>query len=132
VISAFLSRAIADQPLMIHGDGRQSRDFIYVGDVVRFLAAAMARLHEKPAHFICNVCSGRATSIQDLAEAVASTANRHLRIDHGPARVGDIRHSRGDPRTAATLLQIAPETNVADGLMSTLQWMRGEDFRAAS
>lgn len=132
VISAFLSRAIADQPLTIHGDGKQSRDFIYVGDVVRFLQAAMARLHDKPAHFICNVCSGRETSIQDLAETVAATVGRHIPIDHGPARVGDIRHSRGDPRAAATLLHVASETSVPEGLLATMKWMRGESLRAAS
>lgn len=132
VISAFLSRAISEQPLVIHGDGGQSRDFIYVEDVVRFLHAAMNRLHEEPSHFTCNVCSGHSTTIRELAEAVAAAAGRPIRIDHGPERIGDIRHSQGDPRTAAALLRIAPETTVTKGLLSTMRWMRSETLRAAS
>lgn len=132
VISAFMSRALAEQPLVVHGDGSQSRDFIYVGDVVRFLHAAMDRLRETPMHLVCNVCSGRSTTIRELAVAVAATVGRHIRIDHGPERVGDIRHSLGDPLRAAALLQIAPETSLTTGLLSTMRWMKSDAMRAAS
>jgi UDP-glucose 4-epimerase len=132
VISAFLARAIAERPLVIHGDGGQSRDFIYVADVVRFLHAAMNRLHEEPTHFACNVSTGRATSIQELAETIGEIVGRPIRIDHGPGRAGDIRHSRGDTGTADRLLGIAPETTMKAGLQSTMRWMRAESLRAAS
>ncbi len=66
-----LVRALARLPLIIHGDGLQSRDFIFVEDVVRFLSPAMDRLHQRPAHFACNVCTGKATTIRRLAEMVA-------------------------------------------------------------
>ncbi len=132
VISAFLARAMAERALVIHGDGGQSRDFIYVADVVRFLHAAMNRLHEEPGHFACNVSTGRATSILELAEAVGDVLGRPIRIDHGPGRVGDIRHSRGDTVTADRLLQIAPETAMKDGLVSTMRWMQSDSLRAAS
>src|SRR5262249_21294355 len=100
VISAFLARALAGSPLLVHGDGLQSRDFVFVDDVVRFLCAAMDRLEQRPAHFACNVCTGEATTIQHLAEIAAHTGDRRLRIDRGPPRAGDIRHSRGDPHAA--------------------------------
>ena len=132
VISAFLSRAIAGRTLTVHGDGGQSRDFIFVEDVVRFLHAAMNRLHDEPMHFACNVCTGESTTIRELAEAVGEIAGRHIQIDHGPERVGDIRHSRGDPRRAAALLQIAPETGLTTGLLSTMRWMKSDALRAAS
>lgn len=132
VISAFLSRALAERPIVIHGDGRQSRDFIYVADVVRCLVAAMRRLHQGPAHFVCNACSGRATTIRELAEAVGAAVGLPVRIEHGPARVGDIRHSRGDARRAATLLEVAAQTAIPDGLAATVRWMRAQSLRAAS
>lgn len=131
VISAFLARAIAGAPISVHGDGQQSRDFIYVGDVVRFLSAAMDRLQEKPTHFVCNVCTGEATSIRQLAETVRALSGRQLRIEQAAARAGDIRHSRGDPALAAALLKVRAATPLNDGLSATMHWMKNK-LREAS
>lgn len=132
VISAFLARAIAGTPISVHGDGQQSRDFIYVDDVVRFLNAAMNRLRENPGHFICNVCTGEATSIRQLASMVAAASGRQLRIEHGAERAGDIRHSRGDPGAATALLSVRAQTPLVEGLRATLQWMKDQQLRVAS
>jgi UDP-glucose 4-epimerase len=131
VISAFLARAIAGAPISVHGDGQQSRDFIYVGDVVRFLYAAMDRLQEQPAHFVCNVCTGEATSIQQLAELVRVLSGQQFRIEQAAARAGDIRHSRGDPALAAELLNVRAATPLNDGLRATMHWMKNK-LREAS
>lgn len=131
VISAFLARAIAGAPISVHGDGQQSRDFIHVDDVVRFLAAAMNRLREQPAHFVCNVCTGEATSIRQLAELVRALSGRQFRIELAAARPGDIRHSRGDPARAAELLNVRAAMPLNDGLRSTMQWMQNK-LREAS
>src|SRR5215813_5926534 len=80
VISAFLARALAGTPLTVHGDGLQSRDFVFVADVVRFLTAAMERLHRQPAHIVCNVCTGEASTIRHLAEVAAGVAGHAARI----------------------------------------------------
>ncbi|HEX6120402.1 MAG TPA: NAD-dependent epimerase/dehydratase family protein [Dongiaceae bacterium] len=132
VISAFLARAIADLPLTIHGDGLQSRDFIFVGDVVRFLHAAMERLQDKAAHFACNVCTGEATTIRRLAEMAAKVAGVRPAIDHAAARTGDVRHSRGEPHAATALLGVRAETSLEDGLAATARWMKAHTLRAAS
>jgi UDP-glucose 4-epimerase len=132
VISAFLSRALAGEPLVVHGTGLQSRDFIYVNDVVRFLHAAMTRLHERPMHFACNVCTGEATTIQQLAKMAANIAGRGVRIDHGAARTGDIQQSVGDPSNAIALTGIKAETALDEGLVATMRWMRSQTVRAAS
>ena len=132
VISAFLARAIAGAPISVHGDGQQSRDFIYVDDVVRFLDAAMDRIRASPSHFICNVCTGDATSIRELASMVAKVSGRNLRIEQGAERAGDIRHSRGDPAMATALLNVRAQTPLADGLRSTMQWMKSQSLRVAS
>jgi UDP-glucose 4-epimerase len=132
VISAFLSRALEGLPLIVHGTGLQSRDFIFVGDVVRFLHAAMERLHERPMHFACNVCTGETTTVQQLAEKAANISGRRVRMDQGAGRTGDIRQSRGDPRTATALTGIKAETALDDGLAATMQWMKEKTMRAAS
>jgi UDP-glucose 4-epimerase len=132
VISAFLARALAGLPLTIHGDGLQSRDFIFVGDVVRFLHAAMERLHDRAAHFACNVCTGEATTIRRLAEMTAKVAGGRTTIDHAASRTGDVRHSRGEPHAAAALLGIKAETGLEDGLAATARWVRAHTLRVAS
>ena len=132
VISAFLSRALAGEPLVVHGTGLQSRDFIYVNDVVRFLHAAMNRLHERPMHFACNVCTGEATTIRQLAKMAANMAGRGVRIDQGAARTGDIQQSVGDPGNAIALTGIKAETALDEGLVATMRWMKSQTMRAAS
>src|SRR5262249_39521892 len=93
VISAFLARALSGSRLTLHGDGLQSRDFIYVADVVRFLDAAMERLHRRPTHFACNVCTGEGTTVRHLAEMTVALASHRVPIDFSAPRTGDIRHS---------------------------------------
>ena len=132
VISVFLSRALASLPLIIHGDGLQSRDFIFVEDVVRFLSPAMDRLHQRPTHFACNVCTGKATTIRRLAEMVAMIAGSPPRIVHGAIRTGDIRHSRGDSQLATRLLRVKAEIDLDAGLSATMQWIKARALRAAS
>jgi UDP-glucose 4-epimerase len=122
VISAFLGRATAGQPLSIHGDGLQTRDFIFVADVVRHLAAAMSKLQEKPAQFTCNVCTGRSASIRELAETISKIVGG-VEIGHGPGRAGDIRHSLGDPTLARSLLGVAAQVSLQDGLSATRDWL---------
>jgi UDP-glucose 4-epimerase len=132
VISAFLARILAGSPLTIHGDGAQSRDFIFVEDVVRFLHAAMERLHRMPSHFTCNVCTGAATTIRHLAEMTASLAAGRIAIEHARPRTGDVCQSRGDPDAAAALLGIRAEASLEAGLAATMHWMRAQPLRAAS
>jgi UDP-glucose 4-epimerase len=132
VISVFLSRALASLPLIIHGDGLQSRDFIFVEDVVRFLSPAMDRLHQGPTHFACNVCTGKTTTIHRLAEMAATIAGSPVSIVHGATRTGDIHHSRGDSHLAARLLGVNADIHLEAGLSATMQWIKARSLRAAS
>jgi UDP-glucose 4-epimerase len=125
VISAFLGRATAGQPLAIHGDGLQTRDFIFVTDVVRHLEAAMALLHEEETHFTCNVCTGRSVTIRELAETIGTILGG-VEIHYEPGRAGDIRHSRGDPILARSLLGVSAAVGFRDGLAATNEWMAGQ------
>ena len=124
VISIFAGRLAAGQGLTVHGDGGQTRDFVYVADVVRHLCAAMAVLRDHPAADVVNVCTGRATSVLDLAHILSALQGNGGGISHMPARLGDIRQSLGDPAKAIALLGVAAEMNLRDGLALTLQSLR--------
>jgi len=119
VIAIFADRCARDAGIEIFGDGQQTRDFIYVEDVVAHLVAAMANLRSGANVF--NICTGRATSIVELAGIIAKIAGRVPRIRHGAARTGDIKASVGDPTAAYQALGLRATTLIADGLRKTLQ-----------
>jgi UDP-glucose 4-epimerase len=119
VISIFCQRLKAGQGITIFGDGGQTRDFVYVGDVVSALMASMAGLPEGNPVF--NVCTGRSTSVLQLAQTIARLCGAAPEIAYGPPRAGEIRVSLGDPSAAATALGLRAETLLADGLARTLQ-----------
>lgn len=118
VISIFVDRLKAGRDVVFFGDGGQSRDFVYVADVVRHLTAAMERRPAPPAVF--NVCTGRSTTVRHLAEIIAELCDVELRVRSEPARAGDIRASLGDPAAATAALGVKAETLLAEGLRRTL------------
>ena len=118
VISIFVDRIRAGREVAFFGDGGQSRDFVYVADVVRHLLAAMRRRPAPPAVF--NVCTGRSTTIRELASTIAELTGAELRVRNEPARVGDIRVSLGNPAAAVAALGVQAETSLAEGLRLTL------------
>ncbi len=121
VISIFCERLRAGRSVQIHGDGGQTRDFVYVADVVTALLAAMdGRPNEAP---VLNVCTGRATSVLRLAETIGAVLGHEPVVEHGPPRPGDIRESVGDNARLQQVLGVVPSTVLHDGLAQTLRWM---------
>jgi UDP-glucose 4-epimerase len=124
VVTRFLARLASGQPPIIDGDGEQSRDLVYVGDVV----GAFLRSCEAPAASgeVFNIGSGRSATISELAKTLAGIAapDRVLRPIHHPARTGDVRHSCADISKARQILGYAPAVELADGLARTLAWWR--------
>ena len=120
VISIFAGRIAAGQTLTLHGDGLQTRDFVYVEDVVRHLLAGMDVLIERPQAAVFNVCTGRATSIVELAQTLARLDGRPLAMTFGPARAGDIRTSLGNPSAATAVLGVRAKTSLELGLQATV------------
>jgi len=120
VISKFIKRALLGKQLIVYGDGRQTRDFIYVSDVVE----AIMRALESDLEFgIFNVGTGKATSINELAELVKRlTNNKTLPVVHEGERSGDIRHSCADIRRARKLLKWAAKVQLKEGLRKTIKW----------
>ncbi len=119
VIAIFADRLAKDAAIDIFGNGEQTRDFIYVADVVAHLMAAMASL--RSGANVLNVCTGRATSILDLARTIAHIAGGEPRIQFRAPRVGDIKASVGDPGAAQLALGVRATTTILDGLRRTLR-----------
>lgn len=121
VISVFVDRISRGEPISIFGDGGQCRDFVYVGDVVRFLIAGMR--HSSRQQDVVNVCTGRMVTVNQLAQTISSLSGRPLKIDRQPARNGDIRVSLGDPDRAHRNLGIRAEVDLGEGLKQTMAAM---------
>lgn len=120
VISIFAERMRRNAPLTIHGDGEQTRDFIYVADVVAGMMKAMDS--PTPGPEVYNVCTGQATSINTLAETLASLTGYARTPTHTPVRSGDIRHSQGNPARFLSTFDFRAETPLEAGLRQTLTY----------
>ena len=121
VISIFADRIRRGQSVTLHGDGGQTRDFVFVGDVVQALQAAMRRCGspQVPGHaqaLVCNVCTGEPISIADLARHVMVAAGREVAVAHDRPRAGDIAASVGDPALAEALIGFRATTGLEKGL----------------
>lgn len=125
VIAIFAKAVQEGRAPTILGDGKQVRDFVYVDGVVDALVAAMGRGDLDCDVF--NVCTGRPTSVEDLARLVFAAANRPAKLQYGPARSGDIRESVGNPARLNAILGVVPAVSVRDGMQRTLDWMRSSN-----
>jgi UDP-glucose 4-epimerase len=114
VIATFMQRIMNDQAITIYGDGEQTRDFVYLADVVNFFTAAMTITPRQPALY--NVCTGRQTSLQQLAHLLFSLFGKPVEIRYAAARKGDIRSSVGNPELAIRHLGVRARTDLAGGL----------------
>ncbi len=122
VISKFVDRLAAGAPVTLFGDGGQTRDFVFVGDVARATIAALHHLEQQPqdAALVLNVCTGTSTSVKVLAERIAAAVGRPCVMTSAPPRDGDIRHSQGSTTRLETVLGVIPATPLSDGLAQTI------------
>jgi UDP-glucose 4-epimerase len=120
VISIFNNRLAQGLPVTVFGDGLQTRDFVFVADVVRFLLAAMARAPQAAGE-VFNICTGRTTTLLALIDTLARLHGRVPVVQHGDPRVGDIRESLGDPNRARAVLGVTAEVTLEDGLAALLR-----------
>ncbi len=119
VITIFCARALADDAPVIYGDGSQTRDYVYVGDVVRsFLAAADSK---RPGTW--NIGSGTEVSVLDLVQIIAGIAGRALTPELGSARPGELQRSAVAVERAAGDLGWRPEMPLASGVQRVYEWI---------
>jgi len=121
VIAAFAAAASAGRGCTVHGDGEQTRDFVYVGDLVRALVAAATRA-ERFAGAVVNLGSGVETSVNEILAEMRRASGAELAVESGATRSGDIRRSRAAVGRAEELLQWRPEVTFERGMRLTWQW----------
>jgi UDP-glucose 4-epimerase len=118
VIAIFLDRLLRGEPVEIYGDGGQIRDFTFIADAVSALRRAMPAASARAPVF--NVCTGKGTTVRQLAETIAALCGTPLVVYHRPARGGEVEISIGDPRYAAEGLGFRARTALPEGLAATL------------
>jgi UDP-glucose 4-epimerase len=119
VIPIFVHRLLAGQPLVVFGDGEQTRDLINVADVAQANVRAGATTGAVGAF---NIASGTRISINRLAELICELSGRPARIEHGPPRAGDVRDSLADISAAQRAFNFQPSVTIETGLKAYLQW----------
>jgi nucleoside-diphosphate-sugar epimerase len=122
VISIFMTRACETQPPVIYGDGRQTRDFVFVQDVVRANLLAAAR--EAARGRVFNVGAGQAVEINALWRMIAGLARITVSAQYREPRPGDIVHSLAGIQSAREELGFQPTVSLDEGLRRTFEWYR--------
>ncbi len=121
VVAIFFGRLTAGHTPLVFGDGRQTRDYVYVGDVV---AANLAALDYHGPHGVFNVGTGRETSVVELLAACQAAAGTAIEPEHQPARLGELDRSCLEVSLAAAELGWKAAVEMPDGLASTLEAIR--------
>lgn len=114
VISIFSERAKSARPITVFGDGGQTRDFVYVEDLVKILVQGLE--HPAPAADATNVGLSGVTTLNDLIAALEQISGQPLNVSHGAARSGDIRHSKADNRRLLERFDLGTPTSLTEGL----------------
>jgi UDP-glucose 4-epimerase len=120
VVPAFVFAALHGEPLVVHGDGTQTRDFTFVGTVAQVLRAAIhGRVtHEEPV----NLAFGTRTNLLELIELLEQLIGHRLAVEHTPPRVGDVRHSQADATRLQELFTEVEPVGLEPALRATLEW----------
>jgi UDP-glucose 4-epimerase len=121
VVAIFADRLLADQPVTIFGDGEQTRDFVFVDDVVD----AFVRAADRGGGLICNIGTGHETSVNDLYREMAAQAGVEAEAISKPLRPGELLRSCVDPSRAGIQLGWKPWTELGRGTAAVLDFVRG-------
>lgn len=126
VVAIFCSRILRKESLTVYGDGTQTRDYVFVGDVARAnLAATTGRLARLRSidDVAFNVGTGVETSVLELARTILNAAGADVPIEHGDARPGELQRSAVDPGKLEAQWNWRPEVSLAEGLQRTYDWI---------
>jgi UDP-N-acetylglucosamine 4-epimerase len=108
---------------MVHGDGKQTRDFTFVSDVVTGVLKCCEAPHVSGE--VINVAAGGRISLLDLIRTLQAILKQNAAPTFGPAREGDVRDSQADISKARKLLDFNPTVSFEDGLAQTVAWFQG-------
>jgi len=125
VISRFIAAVLNGRNPTIYGDGEQTRDFVYVADVVRALILAGS----SSATGIFNVARGENVSLNRMLPIIGKAAGIEIAARYELSRLGDIKHSLADIK-AAQQMGYSPQWSVEEGLIETFKWFKAERLRS--
>ena len=132
VLARFTAQALAGERSEIHGDGGQTRDFVFVADVVDALVLALEGASGGPGGQVFNVGTGRSASVREIWRLVADAAGPALTPTFGPLRAGDMRHAAADIRQAAELLGFRARVPLREGISRLLRPAAGNPADASA
>ena len=122
VVAKFIKQALAGETCAIYGDGTQTRDFIYIADLIRAIQAAM----EAPVGGeTFQIATGRERTVGEVAELIGSNLEAHgksMKITHEAKRLGDVMRNYSDTTKARTMLGWKPQMDIDDGIAETIRW----------
>jgi UDP-glucose 4-epimerase len=126
VVAIFGSRILRGEPLTVYGDGKQTRDYVFVGDVARANVRAASgalpkRITIDSAAF--NVGTGKETSVNDLVSTMLKASGKKVVVKNSPARAGELQRSAVDPGKIGKEWDWKPEMDLAEGLRRTYDWI---------
>lgn len=124
VVPAFVAAALEDHPLVVHGDGKQSRDFTFVDTVTEVIADAIARGVTSPGPV--NLAFGTRTDLLSLIAELETVLGVPLEIEHVETRAGDVKHSQADSTRLQELFPDVVPTALPDALRATVDWFRAD------
>jgi UDP-glucose 4-epimerase len=125
VVAAFVRAYIAGGPLIMNGDGTQTRDFVHVDDIVSAMLACLDTRAENVAGQVFQVGTGHETSLNDLARLLFEVGGTTVAVEHRSASRGDVARNVSDISKLAASLDYRPKVALRDGLAQTLEWFRG-------
>jgi UDP-glucose 4-epimerase len=124
VVPLFIRAAFMGEPLVIHGDGEQSRDFTYIDNVVQ--ANLLACTQPGIAGEVFNVACNERHSVLEIARTVERLVGKRVTIQHTAPRAGDVRHTQASIVRAERLLGYKPTVGFEEGMRRTVEWMRAQ------
>ena len=124
VVPAFVSAALEGRPLVVHGDGKQSRDFTYVDTVTEVIADAIARGVTSTSPV--NLAFGTRTDLLSLIAELEQVLGSSVQVEHTETRAGDVKHSQADSTRLRELFPDVVPTALPDALRATVDWFREE------
>jgi UDP-glucose 4-epimerase len=124
VVPAFVSAALEGRPLVVHGDGKQSRDFTFVDTVTEVIADAIARRVTSPTPV--NLAFGTRTDLLSLIAELEAVLGTTVTVEHTESRAGDVKHSQADSTRLQELFPDVVPTALPDALRATVDWFRAQ------
>jgi UDP-N-acetylglucosamine/UDP-N-acetyl-alpha-D-glucosaminouronate 4-epimerase len=124
VVPLFVEALLKGKALVINGDGKHSRDFTYIANVVQANILSLFTNNKEAVNQVYNIAYGQQTSLLQLAQYLTTISGFAVEPMHAPERPGDVKHSLADISKAKQLLGYDPEVSVEEGLRKTFEWYK--------